>query len=161
MPTTWCQRPWWRLTAQCGTRLSLSQASRWSRCSPASSWCARSRRSSTLVQRTRAAWLDSWHVYLKTMQYPYCLSVSKQMEIYNTTVIISHWVYDNIFSWLFFLLSVQWDVLSPNLCFCSSETTSMGFTAHRWWAAAVLSSPEVVNVCQKVLNMRIFNPSLL
>lgn len=102
MPTTWCQRPWWRPTAQCGTRLSLSQANRWSRCSPASSWCVRSRRSSTLVQRTRAAWLDSWHVYLKTMQYPYCLSVPKQMEFYNTTVIISHWVYDNIFSWLFF-----------------------------------------------------------
>lgn len=91
MHTTWCQRPWWRPTAQCGTRLNLSQASRWSRCSPASSWCARSRRSSTLVQRTRAAWLDTWHVYFKTMQYPYCLSISKQMEFYNTTV-ISHQV---------------------------------------------------------------------
>lgn len=102
MPTTWCQRPWWHPTAQCGTRLSLSQASRWSRCSPASWWCVRSRRSSTLVQRTRATWLDSWRVYFKTMQYPYCLSSSKQMEFRNTTVIISHRVYDNIFSWLFF-----------------------------------------------------------
>lgn len=54
MPTTWCQRPWWRPTAQCGTRLSRSRASRWSRCSPASSWCGRSRRSSTLPQGTRA-----------------------------------------------------------------------------------------------------------
>lgn len=160
MPTTWCQRPWWHPTAQCGTRLSLSQASRWSRCSPASWWCVRSRRSSTLVQRTRATWLDSWRVYFKTMQYPYCLSSSKQMEFRNTTVIISHRVYDNIFSWLFFL-SVQWDVLSPDLCFCSPETASMRFSALCWWAAAVFSSPEVVNVCQEVLNMRIFNPSPL
>lgn len=106
MPTTWCQRPWWRPTAQCGTRLSRSRASRWSRCSPASSWCGRSRRSSTLPQGTRAPCLDSWRVYFKTMQYPHCLSISKQIEIHNTPVIIPHRVYDHIFSWLFFFLSL-------------------------------------------------------
>lgn len=163
MPTTWCQRPWWRPTAQCGTRLSRSRASRWSRCSPASSWCGRSRRSSTLPQGTRAPCLDSWRVYFKTMQYPHCLSISKQIEIHYTPVIIPHRVYDDLFSWLFFFpsLSPQWDALSPDLCFCSPETTSMEYWAHCCWAAAVLSSPEVVNVRQEVLNMRIFNSSPL
>lgn len=50
MHTTWLQSPSSRPTAQCGTRLSLSPASRWHTCCPASLWSERSRRSSVPVQ---------------------------------------------------------------------------------------------------------------
>lgn len=50
MHTTWLRSLSSRPTAQCGTRLSLSPASRWHTCCPASLWSERSRRSSVPVQ---------------------------------------------------------------------------------------------------------------